>query len=202
MAEIDKAKILAGRKAVDAYVAAHAKLHLGRVKADGTIVPPANISEKHAPLLEKMLSELRALGFESQDAFRDFNGLACGLEKIRCYKLEGTCDGCVGRERGCYPDCIEKSLYFNPESKTLDAQKSDQEKLTKIDQQVSDGTLTLEKLKAYGVDFFSWRKFPGNQPPNCSLRYVKVAEPRFDIYWGIRVPAIEPEQYEKDKKLW
>lgn len=191
---IDVERVLAGRKAIDEYHVAHAELHSEH--------PEGGVSEEHTPLLEKMLSALKEQGFESQDAFRDANGLVCGLEMLRCYKREGTCDGCKGRERGCYPDCIEKSSYFDSKSKVFDIRKSDREKRTKIGQQVSDGTLTLEKLKSYGVEFFIWRNFPGNGPPNCSHKWVKVAEPRFDIYWGIRVPAIEPEQYEKDRKLW
>lgn len=192
---IDKEKLLAGRKAVDDYREAHVKLHSEH--------PEGNVSEEHTPLLEKMLLELKALGFESQDAFRDFNGLSCGREMLRCYKLEGTCDGCVGRERGCYPGCIEESSYFSSKSKTLDREKSTRENRANIDKELSSGTLTLDKIKGPARTYFcSWRKFPGNVPPNCSIRYVKVAEPQFDIYWGIRIPAIEPEQYERDKELW
>jgi len=192
---VSKEELLAGRKAVDDYLEAHSQLH--QPIKDGKA-----LAVDHSEIMEKMLSELKAQGFESQDAFRDANGLACGLERMRCYKMEGTCDGCKGRERGCDPSCIEEIPYFDSQSKTLNAQKSSREHRADIEQKLSDGTLTLEKLKGYGTHFFTWRKFPDNVPPNCSIKYVKVAEPRFDIYWGIRIPAIDPEQYEEIKERW
>lgn len=195
MENIDVERLLAGRKAIEEYQIAHAELHH---KVQGGKILPID----HSEIMDKMVSGLEALGFESQDAFRDYNGLACGLERVRCYRAEGTCDGCEGRERGCEPGCIEAMAYFDSKSKTYDTQKGDREKRATIEQQSSDGTLTLEKLKSYGTDFFIWRKFPGNVPPGCSHRYVQVVEPRFDIYWQIRVTPIEPEQYEEIKKRW
>lgn len=56
----DKQKILAGRKAVDAYRIAHTKLYYE---------PHADIPKAHTPLLEKMLSALKKLGFNSLDEF-------------------------------------------------------------------------------------------------------------------------------------
>lgn len=57
----DKQKVLAGRKAVDAYRIAHTKLYYKP--------QPANIPEAHTPLLNRMLDALRRLGFNSLDEF-------------------------------------------------------------------------------------------------------------------------------------
>lgn len=57
----DKAKIFEGRKAIDAYRAAHAKLYLS--------VDKKGIPEAHTPLLEKLLANLKKQGFSSLDEF-------------------------------------------------------------------------------------------------------------------------------------
>jgi len=55
--EISRDNIQAGRKAVDAYREAHAKLHAGGWHK--------GISEDHAPLLEKLVATLEKLGITS-----------------------------------------------------------------------------------------------------------------------------------------
>ena len=56
---MDKEKILAGRKAVDAYRQAHKRLY-----ASGWY---KGISEDHTPLLEKLVASLEKLGFTSTE---------------------------------------------------------------------------------------------------------------------------------------
>ena len=59
MPEISKLKILAGRKAVDAYREAHRQLHShGWYKG---------ISEDHTPLLEKLVTDLEKIGITSDE---------------------------------------------------------------------------------------------------------------------------------------
>jgi len=63
MDEEERLKILAARKAVDAYRAAHAHLH----RAGWHRGTP----EEHTPLLEELVSELKKRGFISLDQFFD-----------------------------------------------------------------------------------------------------------------------------------
>ena len=59
---VDKAKILAGRKAVDAYRSAHTQLYSGGWHK--------GIPEDHTPLLNIMLGAFKGLGFDTiQDFF-------------------------------------------------------------------------------------------------------------------------------------
>ncbi|GAG76254.1 unnamed protein product [marine sediment metagenome] len=58
---MDKEKILAGRKAVEAYRVAHTKLY-SRGKHKG-------ISEEHTPLLNIMVKMLSGLGFNTIQEF-------------------------------------------------------------------------------------------------------------------------------------
>lgn len=63
MPEINKGKILAGRRAVDAYRTAHSKLYdKGWHKG---------IPEEHTPLLNIMLGAFKGLGFNSIQEFFD-----------------------------------------------------------------------------------------------------------------------------------
>lgn len=56
---IDREKILAGRKAVDAYREAHRQLYTGGWYK--------GISEDHTPLLEKLVADLEKIGFTSAE---------------------------------------------------------------------------------------------------------------------------------------
>jgi len=105
---IDKHKVLAGRKAVDAYRKAHTQLHAGGWYK--------GISEEHTPLLNKLVATLEKLGFtlasfwvksnkyclvEAEDAisefavYRDRQDLAMLGEqkKYNGVELKGTHDG-------------------------------------------------------------------------------------------------------------
>ena len=63
MPEISKSKILAGRKAVDAYRTAHAQLH--------SKTWHRGIPEEHTPLLNIMVKALKGLGFNTIQEFFD-----------------------------------------------------------------------------------------------------------------------------------
>ena len=63
MPEINKQKILAGRKAVEAYRTAHAALYK-RPRHRG-------IPEEHTPLIDKILGALKKQGFNSIEEFFD-----------------------------------------------------------------------------------------------------------------------------------
>ena len=63
MPEISKSKILAGRKAVNAYRKAHHALHSKPWHRD--------IPEEHTPLLNIMLKSLKGLGFNTIQEFFD-----------------------------------------------------------------------------------------------------------------------------------
>ncbi|MBA7473846.1 hypothetical protein ES707_09191 [subsurface metagenome] len=67
MPEIDKAKILAGRKAVDAYRQAHSALHTQPCRK--------GIPEEHTPLLNIMVKAFKGLGFNTIQEFFDASEL-------------------------------------------------------------------------------------------------------------------------------
>ena len=67
MPQYSKANILAGRKAVDAYREAHAKLHSKPWHR--------GIPEEHTPLLNNLSAKLRGQGFNSLDEFFDASDL-------------------------------------------------------------------------------------------------------------------------------
>lgn len=100
---MDKVKILAGRKAIDDYRAAHAQLH----SSEGT-------PEDHTPLGNTMLSKLRELGFDSIEGFMKANKQAVREDIKRCVKLEGECDLCVGREKERPQLCYTRRLAQIP----------------------------------------------------------------------------------------
>lgn len=62
----EKARVLAGRKAVEAYRTAHANLHS---KPWTKSVP-----QKHTPLLNTLLAGLKELGFKSVEGFYEADG--------------------------------------------------------------------------------------------------------------------------------
>ena len=49
------------------------------------------------------------------------------------------------------------------------------------------------RITGSAADFFHWCHFPGHTPPGCGYTFEQVAEPGFDIFWGMDV--ISPEVY-------
>jgi len=74
----NKQQVENGRQAVDAYRAAHSKLHSKRWTR--------SIPSEHTPLLEQMLKELNKQGFNSLDEFfdasNDFNAQELGFASV------------------------------------------------------------------------------------------------------------------------
>lgn len=166
---IDIEKLLAGRKAIEDYREAHSKLHLGRVKADGTIIPPENVSARHAPLLDKMLSRLKALGFNSIDEFMEANDKAVLEDMKRCVKHEGKCDLCPGRVRGCDTPCYEERTQGGNVA---------------LVPSVERGIPFLMRFKDYYATLPP-RKKGRRVPlvPNCSITNVTIEDPSLDWEW-------------------
>lgn len=80
----DKAKVIPGRLAVDAYRTAHISLYSkGWYKG---------ISEAHTPLLEQLLIDLQKAGYASLAAFfadsEEFNVNELGFEKVKDFHKE------------------------------------------------------------------------------------------------------------------
>lgn len=155
-------RVLAGRAVIEEYQAAHAKLHEGGW-FDG-------IAAAHTPLVEKMMSDLATLGFASHEEFTAANEAACYAELQRCYRAVGTCDGCKGREKGCFSKCY----------------------VGRTD------SVGLERVSYRWSDFYDWQHFEGHSPPGCSMHFEKVAEPAFDLAWGMP-KGIEPGSLERAK---
>lgn len=167
----DIKKLLAGRKAIEDYREAHSKLHLGRVKADGTVVQPKNVSVKHAPLLKKMLSELKALGFNSIDEFMEANKQAVEADMVRCIRYEGECDNCDGQQRGCVQSCYEERT-------------TGMGRTTVAPDLARDGMAT----RSYFADYYKSlppRKKGRITPmiPNCSIQVHIIEDPKLDWDW-------------------
>ena len=83
---VDEDKVLAGRKAVDAYRESHRLLH-----ANGWY---KGISEDHTPLLNTMLAELNKQGFKSMQEFIDTSEELNNTELNKTYLREGECNRC------------------------------------------------------------------------------------------------------------
>jgi hypothetical protein len=135
------------------------------------------ISGDHVPLLKKMSKELEALGFASQQELFASNKQLCYEEVRRCYRLAGNCDGCGGRERGCIQSCYEKRTEPNSHAPNL---------RTPVEYQWSD--------------FYDWQHFEGHSPPGCGMHLEQIAEPSFDIYWGMP-KGIDPKILERLRNL-
>lgn len=190
---VDVKKLLSGRDALGEYQRLHA------------ISPP----EKQPELHQAMLSKLNELGFESLEAFLDFNEFANRVEKLICYETIGECNGCPGKPRGCDPNCLEqwvdkaawKKSSYNRDRKTINIQQT----RAVFDQKLKDGTLSLDFFRrSSSATFWSFKNFPGNVPPGCSVKIVKIAEPRFDLYWGMewRTRILDPESYQRIMQRW
>ena len=86
MPEISKGKILAGRRAVDAYRTAHAKLYEHGWRR--------GIPEEHTPLLNTMLAEFKKQGFNSLQEFFAASEELNTTELNKMYLREGECNLC------------------------------------------------------------------------------------------------------------
>jgi len=141
MPQHSKNNILAGRKAVDAYRADHAKLHK-KLWYRG-------IPEEHTPLLNKLLVELKGLGFNSVEEF--FNASEALLERVsecnRCGKCceDGDCKNYRG-EGICaiYEDRPQECRVYPAVSDFLSG-KIPQE--CSLSFQAKQGTMTAEELR-------------------------------------------------------
>jgi hypothetical protein len=59
-----------------------------------------------------------------------------------------------------------------------------------------DRAQTTGKVEPNTNDFYDWQHFEGHCPPRCSVHFEKIAEPRFDIYWGM-YEGLKPEVVER-----
>ena len=170
---VDKEKILAGRKVLEDYRKAHAELYAESVlvRVDGDLVRQEP-SRDHQPLVEKMLTDLKALGFNSTDKLLRANEQLCYQEVERCYPVVGVCDDCKDRERGCLEHSYTQA-------------------------QTTPGVFT--PVPNNPMDFYYWQHFENHEPPNCSVRREKVAEPEFDVYWEMPT-GITLEHYQEMKQ--
>lgn len=85
-----RTSILDGRKVVDAYRLAHAQLYTFATSR-------LTIPQEHSPLIQKMQDGLRALGFASEDDFREANNELCA--KDMGYKSMANFEAhCTGAE--------------------------------------------------------------------------------------------------------
>jgi hypothetical protein len=187
--KVNIAKLLLGRLAVEYY-----QLH--QAGAD-----PASVSDEQEKLVQKLISELKNLGWSSIQDFYDSNERACYSEHVRCFKIvwEEWCDECLGRKRGCYPTC--RKIEIDIWGKEWNGLESNFTFKRKKGLSADLDLLTLAEARSLCDLRFVWRNFPNNKAPNCSIKYDKVDEPRFDIYWGMG-KGVDPMQYEKDKLSW
>lgn len=96
---MDVEKILAGRKAVEEYREAHAKLH--EVESD---------VYDHGPLIAQLTAKLKELGYSSlEDLVKASN--QANLEVLASSVVRmNYCDSCPGKERACVPSCNDRGL--------------------------------------------------------------------------------------------
>ena len=186
-------RILAGRVLVEAYRAEIATLLAGRA-----LLPPAEAAVGKQKT-DKLTADLQTLGFGSQEEFLKFNKKFCVLESKKSYRMTTGCDGCRNRVCTCYPDCIDRHMFF--QSATRNILVLDATQISDFRRGLNVNTADdVEQIWQQHSGFIYWRNFPDHVSPGCPIRYTKVVEPRFDIYWGM--PALTLEQYEKDKESW
>ena len=159
---VDKAKILAGRKEVDAYREAHRQLyskpwHRG-------------IPEEHTPLLNIMVNALKGLGFNSIQEFFDANRELNKQVVDAMFRIDGECDGCPDREKGCEPHCFEERKEFSP--------IAGRDCLLRKNWQHISFETTVHFIHKHGLP-----KPDGSLIPTCKFRWVKIQEPDIDWEW-------------------
>lgn len=159
-------QILAGREAVDAYRKAHNKLHENVTGDSGSAVD-------HSRILDKMLSTLNALGFNSIDEFMTANMQAILADMATCIWHEGECDNCEGREevRGCEPKCYEQNTTGRGRTSVIPDIEA-------------EGEATINYFMDYGKSLPPRRKGRISQMlPNCSIVDHLVEDPALDWDW-------------------
>lgn len=145
-----KRRVIEGRKAVERYRNAD----LPRTKKG---------HKDHSQVRRRLDKALERLGFDSIKAFFDANERLNRQVINECFKIEGTCDGCPNRSRGCIDACFAK--------KSIDGKLPD------------SVTHNLEVwLKIY-VRKYGEPDAEGHVIPNCRLRFRKVKEPPIDWWW-------------------
>jgi hypothetical protein len=156
MAETER--LLAGRKLVDEYRATHAS------------------TGEHE--IDKLISGLRELGFNSIEELFKFNKEMAQADAKRCIRHVGTCDFCVGRTPGCVKACYEKQTEVSevptPTGRTP----------LKPSQNLENWTTTARGNREYYKSI--WPRKKGQVTPmipNCSIESHVVQDPAFDWYW-------------------
>lgn len=159
MAEISKQKILAGRKAVDAYRTAHTALHSKPWHR--------GIPEEHTPLLNIMLKAFKEFGFNTIQELFDAS-MELNIQTFKeCYTLEGNCcHSCHGIRPaesdnwGCLEDWYQRRMK-ETKNETLEP------------------LITADEVRiAYLAN-----PPPQHLPPACTYKIVKIKEPDIDWEW-------------------
>ena len=163
---VDKEKILAGRKVVDAY----------RIDRSNPSTPLPTVSSDL--LLDKLISDLRELGFNSIDEFFEANEKASIEERNRCARFEGVCDYCEGRKKGCLTTCYERATKPDAKSPTgrtaLVAGVRGDKSIIATHHYWRDYYRSLGIMKKGMV-------YP--IIPGCSIRTRIIEEPKLDWHW-------------------
>jgi hypothetical protein len=155
----DIERLLAGRKLVDDYRAAHAST--GEHETD------------------KLISGLKELGFASIEEFFKFNRRMGQEDAKRCTRRVGVCDFCVGRTPGCVKACYEK--FSEPSKEPTPTGRTP----LKPSEDLEDWTRAALYHWEWHRSIFPTRKKGVVTPmiPNCSIKNIMVEDPAFDWYW-------------------
>lgn len=175
--KMDKGKILAGRKAIEDYGKAHNELH--------SVSWTPSVPDAHTPLLEKMLTALKGLGFNSLDEFYEANKEANSEALLTWAENEGNCDYCVGRQRVCVPTCYDKVSI--PLSKT-DAPTPTGKKDMIKEILPRNRDVRLQAISLWG-DYYRGKMATASVGdtfpifPGCSIFRRVKAKPEIDFLW-------------------
>ncbi len=177
-------KILDGRRLIDAY-------------QEEQKIPGAKDNSG------ELLAAIQSLGFRDHQTFYDANEEANYIEKAKSYRIQGECDDCFNRDKGCLSNC--QLGYEQAVSAVVSNVPKLREGALKIkdtsDYYVNEainGRMSLIQMRKVFNFFYVWRNFPDNVPPTCSCKFVKIKAPDFDIYWGMP-QGMTLEQYNKSK---
>lgn len=165
----DITRLKKGRKVIEEHRQRHSRIHQDKNKSHGAI------EQEHEELVMIMKYGMLSVGFKSIDEFEKFNKEICYNEFKRCYKRVSDCDGCEDRERGCLTSCYEG--FSKEYTGKLSADLADKERR----QVYIDATPS-----AFDTDqVMYWKLHKGFVPHNCSVKFEKINEPKFDIRWDL-----------------
>lgn len=143
-------KLLEGRQVIDTYRKEH--------------------TDVKEPSSEKLQEDIKALGFDSIDAFFKYNSECIKTDASKAVTFIGECDKCEGRKRGCIDSCWQIRMDSGVKLLIPD---------------IANVSIHLRVIGGYGHKLCTdglTKDLP--LMPNCSIKVHFNKQPEFDWFWG------------------